>query len=216
MKKKRLVKRSFTLIETALSFSILALILLFLFSTLRSSITLSSKVDHARELILNRYHVHERLSQLFTQLESSVRLPLEYKQLPLYTEVLEQSEILHFIIDNGIDPEEAFTGPLHASLYLDQHCLFLELEPITGKHKLHKRRELLLKNIKTLSWNFYKKPSMLNTHTTSRYLEKMTSWPPTLHDIPYCMTLCLLLDDETSLDYTFALASKIQPIHYDL
>lgn len=213
-------KHSFTLIEVALSFSILSIIILFLLSTFRSSIVLSSKVEKARHLIFSRYHIHERLSQIFFKVESCVNPLLEQGEAAFYTE--EGSEhttpsSLYFTFDNGIDPEEAFTGFVYGKLFLQNHSLFLELWPAKEKNSTKRRCEELFKNVESLSFTFYKRPTLM---ADSKDIKQCNEWPTQYSDIPYCFTLSLKLKEalsiDDSLDYSFYLSSKIQPIHYEL
>jgi hypothetical protein len=212
--KKR--KQAFTLIEVALSFSILSIIILFLFSTFRSSIVLSSKVEHVRHLIFSRYHIHERLSQMFFKIDSCINPLLELGESAFYTKETRETtspSSLYFTFDNGIDPEEEFSGMVCAHLFLENTTLFLEMWPMKEKNSSKRRCEELFKKIDSLSFIFYKRPSLLSS---SKDIELCKIWPIEYSDIPYCMTLFLKLQDETSIDYSFYLSSKIQPIHYEL
>lgn len=214
-------KKTFTLLETALAFSILAIILAFLFMTLRSSSSLSSKIDLAQRLIFSRYHLHERLAHTLCKIELCSNIQVEHGASALYTAPSEGGpQALHFVFHNGVDPEEAFTGPLHGKLYLDHHSLFLDISPMdaSGTHPI--RRELLCTHISSLEWCFYKIPSpttQASYQTTTRTaLEKTLQWSESEGTMPYCMTLSLHLQDGSDLDYSFFLSSRIQPIHYEL
>ena len=210
--KKR--KTAFTLIEVALSFSILAIIILFLLSSFRSSIVLSLKVEKARHLIFSRYHIHERLSQIFFKVECCVNPLLELGEGAFYTE---ESSIppssLYFAFNNGIDPEEEFTGMVYGKLFIENHSLFLEIWPMKEKNSPKRRCEELFIKARDLSFIFYKRPSLISS---SKDLEASDKWPIQYSDIPYCCTLSLKLEDTTSIEYSFYLSSKIQPIHYEL
>lgn len=212
--KKR--KNAFTLIEVALSFSILSIIILFLLSTFRSSIVLSSKAEKARQLIFSRYHIHERLSQIFFKVESCVNPLLERGEGAFYTE--QSSEYtppssLYFVFNNGIDPEEDFTGMVYGKLFIENHSLFLEIWPMKDRNSKKKRCEELFRKANSLSFTFYKRPTLISD---SKELTLFDKWPIQYSDIPYCFTLLLKLEDTTSIEYSFYLSSKIQPIHYEL
>lgn len=208
-------KHPFTLIEVTLAFSILSIIVVFLLSTFRSSITLSLKVDKARHLLLSRHHVMERLSQTLSRVEGCINPLIEKGESAFYTEEKlknTSSSSLYFAFNNGIDPEEDFTGMVHGKLYIQDNMLLLEEWPMEEKKSAKRRCERLFSHVKEISFTFYKRPSLLKT---TRF-EGVHNWPIEESDIPYCMTLSLHLEDNTFIDYSFNLSSKIQPIHYDL
>lgn len=94
----------------------------------------------------------------------------------------------------------------------------LEITPIVPDHSSHKRQESLLQDIQSLSFLFYKRPSLVhqNKTTSSKECFEMSSkWPLDYPDIPYCMTLSLQLQDKSLLEYSFYLSSSIQPIRFD-
>jgi type II secretory pathway component PulJ len=213
---KRKKKKPFTLLEISLAFSILSLILVFLFSTFRSCILLSSQVDHVRHLIFSRHHLHERLSQLFLKVESCVNPLLEIGEQAFYTPETSADSLpssLYFAFDNGVDPEIEFCGIVYGHLFVEQGHLILEVSPLKEKKSSKRRKECLFKNVSSSGLTFYKRPNALEI---SKNLELYKEWPLKHSDVPYYVTLSLQLQDTTLLEYSFYLSSKIQPICYEL
>ncbi len=210
-------KKSFILLEALLAFSILSMILAVLFNSLRTSALLNEKCDRLRQIFFTRYHIQERLSQIFSNIEPCLAPLLEKGESTFYT-TENPSPSLYFTFNHGIDPEEAFTGYVQGHLFLDKATLILELTPTDPHYSTHKRREVLLTGAHSLSFLFYQRPSLVQrTKNTSskEAFELLSKWPLDYPDIPYCMTLSLKLQDKSLINYSFYLSSSIQPIRYE-
>ncbi|MEI8300396.1 MAG: type II secretion system protein [Chlamydiota bacterium] len=210
-------KRSFILLEILLAFSILSMILAFLFNSLKTSALLNTKCDTLQRFFFTRHHIQERLSQIFSNIEPCLAPLLEKGESAFYT-CEEPCLSLYFTFNHGIDPEESFTGTVQGRIFLEKNTLILELTPTDPHYLLQKRREILLTNVESLSFLFYQRPSLVqrtkNTSSSGAF-ELLSKWPIDYPDIPYCITLSLKLQDKSTLDYSFYLSSSIQPIRYD-
>lgn len=210
-------KKSFILLEVLLAFSILSMILAFLFNSLRTSALLNEKCDRLRQIFFTRYHIQERLSQIFSNIEPCLAPLLEKGESAFYTSD-QPCLSLYFTFNHGIDPEEAFTGYVQGHLFLDKNALILELTPTDPRYPTQKRREVLLTGAQSLSFLFYQRPALIqrtkNTSSKDAF-ELLSKWPLDYPDIPYCMTLSLELQDKSLINYSFYLSSSIQPIRYE-
>lgn len=216
MKHPLIRKHSFTLLEAMLSFCILAMILSFLFATLRSSATLSSKMDLARQSVFSHLHLKQRLDYIFSHIESCDYKAMQHNMELLYTEENSPSPSLHFIFDHGIDPEEVFTGAVQGTLRCENQVLYLDVSPIDNPSYI--RREILYHGVSSIHLDFYKHPSPITSkeRESSCSLEKLSSWSETGALLPSYIVLTLLCEDHTTLEYGFVLSSTIQPLHYEM
>jgi|GEM_PF-2004116 len=207
-------KRPFTLLEAMISVSILAMILSFLFSTLRSLATLTTKIDKARGICFSRLHLKQRLSTAFSRIEPCVSLATLHGVRPFYTEQVENIFSLCFFFDGGVDPEEAFTGALQGKLTYEDHTLYLDTTSLQEPSST--RREILCRDISSMHMEFYKQRSLQNDPTNSTQMEILDHWSTEEEILPHYVYLSLTHTDGSIAQYCFAISSFIQPIHYEI
>jgi hypothetical protein len=139
-------RRPIILLELLIGFALAGILLSFLFSGFRHVADLGQKVHKAKKLVHERAVVHLRLTHLFTHL-------LTEGEKSFYFAPHEESfyDALFFTFDQKIDPNQDLCGPLKAAIYINNKkelCLSIA-------SKAARRKEVLLKNVPTLSFSFF-------------------------------------------------------------
>lgn len=216
-------KSPFTLLEVLISFSLLAFILGLIFTHFRSTSILNTKTEKVKSLALTREHLYERLSILFSKIESSEKFFIEEGTSGFYTEETSKSlspKELYFGIKHSIDKEIAFSSYVLGKLFVDEHkTLTLELRPFKKEDSHKIRIEKLLPSVKGLSFTFYKikKDNGENSTTSSSFenFEVLDRFELKEKNLPYALTITLFLEEEeTPIKYTFFISSQIDPIPF--
>ncbi|MDX8430816.1 MAG: DUF1494 domain-containing protein [Candidatus Algichlamydia australiensis] len=184
-------RRAFTLVEIIIAFGLLALITTTLFTTFRRQALLKAELTRAERSVLQRKYFSERFSQIF----SSLAL-----QEPFY---LDEEQALHFVFDNGIDPERAFCHHVHGKIFLKKKRLLLEISSLDRKES---REELLFEKVNEVAYRFISFPPK-NDEMGQEIVP--TSWPKEESAPPRLMRLSLKFKDD-EVNYAFSLnPSKI-------
>ncbi|MCB1117666.1 MAG: hypothetical protein KDK50_03680 [Chlamydiia bacterium] len=136
----RIKKRSFTLVETLLAFSLIAIVVGTLTLHFVKTSRLKARIEQTAHEILKRKLVQERLTQIFGSIY------LEGEEKPHF---ICKNNQLELIINNGFDHDEALRGAVAATLYLKNHCLMLKL-----KKDKAEREENLYSGVRALEWEF--------------------------------------------------------------
>lgn len=136
----RIKKRSFTLIETLLAFSLIAIVVGTLTMHFVKTSRLKARIEQTAREVLKRKLVQERLTQVFGSIY------LDDNEKPHF---ICKNNHLELVINNGFDHDEELRGAVAAKLYLHNHSLVLEIQ----KDKI-KREETLCSGIKSLEWEF--------------------------------------------------------------
>lgn len=136
-------KRSITLIEILVGFTLFAFLSSFLFATFVQTKKLEMQNARLYEEVEERFMAYERLSFLFGHLW------MDEEQITWQMPHLQE---LQFAFDNGIDPEPAFSSKQMARLYLEENNLMLAITPIEDRHLI--RKEVILKNCEHLCFRF--------------------------------------------------------------
>ena len=222
--KPRIVRKSpFTLLEVLISFSLLAIILGILFSHFRSSSILSAKTEKVKTMSLAREHVYERLSQIFSKIESSEKFFVDESVGSFFTEEISDNEKpkeLNFGIKHSIDKEIEFSSYILGKLFVDKdNMLTLELRPYKKEDSNKVRIEKMLPSVKNIAFTFYKikKENAEDDKSTSSLddFEILDRFELKEKNLPYALTITLTLDGEDHpIEYTFFISSQIEPIVY--
>lgn len=145
-------KKTFVLFELLIAFSLMGILLSFLFSYLVQTMKLEKKMETLRERVFEREKLQITLQNLFLSLTSDSTLPA------LYIDTIEEEKNPSLIayFDHGIDPDPLFSGKVMARIYLDpQKNLKLALFPIQEEGKQLWREEILAKNVKSYAFSFF-------------------------------------------------------------
>lgn len=127
--------------------------LTFLFSFFVESAKVEKKIDAARVEIASRQRLQMRLQSLFTSLKRGNFQPTFYTKI--FPE--EENASLITLFDNGIDPDPAFSGAVLSRIYLDEeNNLSLVLWPVEKEKTRPWRKEILLSNVTSFSFEFMK------------------------------------------------------------
>ena len=130
-----------TLIELTVAFSLMGIVLFFLFSTLQNSSALSRKVAEVRPKVLTRDQCFQRLMHISSSIDPETLTFEEEEDNP---------KKITFSFVNGLDVERAYSGNVTGTLKLEKGALFLEVLP--KEPNLPPRQELLLNGIEDFSW----------------------------------------------------------------
>ena len=179
--------------------------LTYLFSFFVESAKLEKRLDTARTEIVSRQLLQTRLQTLFSNLKKGAFQPTFYtKQFPD-----EKNQSLLALFDNGIDPDPAFSGAVLARIFLDENKnLSLALWP-AEKGKNHPlRKEILLSNVSSYSFEFLKKERQSP-------LEWAAKWKPA-SDLPSIVRLSVVQSEKQPLRFAFFLpSSEPIPTYYE-
>jgi hypothetical protein len=135
----------FTLIEVIVALSLASVVLFFLFSSLRSTTFISTKLAKERISIASRDLFYQRLLQIFSKVDPKSLSVKNIDGLPT----------LSLLFDNGADPNPLFAGKVEGAFTLNSHgSIIFTIHPI--KDPLSIRSELVLDKVKTVHWNVLK------------------------------------------------------------
>ena len=211
MRKK---KRPFLLLEILVALSLMAMLLSLLFSFLVQSLRVESKMEKAREQILERQNLQVRIQDILTSLR------ITGKGSPLYTQKFpkEENYSLIALFDNGIDPEPPFSGAVIGRIYIDENQdLVLSYWPSDSDEKeRHWRKEILFANVSDIQLFFLspdERESFIHTERPKvlwdRYWSKERITPPSM------VRLMIKQSDET-YEFGFRLPNSHPiPTYYD-
>jgi len=159
MKRK---KRPLTLIEVLLSLGLTAIIFTFVLTTFFEHIKLSSKIEKAKEIVLERTYIQEKLTNIFFPYDQNTSLSISTQEEDL------NPKCLYFQFDNGIDPSHEFSGIIYGYLFLKKTNLCLKI--VSSKSVDIFREEILLNNVKDIQFAFY------NSQTETEAMPKEKTW----------------------------------------
>lgn len=122
----------------------MAIILSFLFTSMARSAKFETKIESARNALLERTHLQTRLQDLFFSVQRD-------RPHSIYTQRFqdEKKTSLIAVFDNGIDPDPVFSGTVLGRIFLDeQQNLALVIWPLEKSEKKRPwRKEILLSDI---------------------------------------------------------------------
>gem|GEM_PF-1390356 len=137
--KATMQRRPVLLLELFLSFTLITLLIAFLFSSYRELGMVTSRVRSCKLKILPQYKVQLRLKQIFSKLTRFSRQDEEHYLLMYNSEI-------------DLDPH--FRGQIMGLLHLEKGTLYLTTWPQEGS-RAFPRHELLASQIPSLSFSFF-------------------------------------------------------------
>lgn len=209
--KKR--KKSFTLLEVLISLVFVSLIFTFLLHTFFSSIKMTNKIHLIEKKFNERFHLHQKLSVIFSKTSLAYEFCLEHNESPFFLEEKSGNPSLNFIFFEELDFEKDFTGPLKGSLKIENGDLILEVTP----YKLGpgiKRKQILASNVKSICYSFLKPNSAVMTQENEAKENLVFSWKEKTLSLPYMMKITLVKNESKADEYAFFLSQKPQPLYY--
>lgn len=133
--------------EVSIAFSLIAIIVGLLMTSMRNSLFLAEEMGGVRKTVLERHKCYARLSQVFSTADAG-SFKLEGKDLT-------------FSFENGIDPEMDFSGEVDGRLYVDGNKnLILRL---TSKKEGKERREALFPQVEEVEYEKIQEEILLIT-----------------------------------------------------
>lgn len=133
------------LFEILIALSLISVLLTCLFSFMVGSAKCETKLDAARQTIGNRAYLQTRLQSVLTSV-----IPGEFYMKKFDRE---KTESLVIAFDNDIDPDPAFSGPIHGRIHIDEkQNLALSLWPPEQEDTW--RKEVLLPNVERFEFEF--------------------------------------------------------------
>lgn len=171
-------------------------------------------MEAAKNSALERQHLATRLSQVF----SAISPRDGSKSSTFYTD----EEGLFFIFDNGIDPDPAFSGPVHGQLFIDaKKNLSLKIQPLES---LQFRKETLFRHTANLKWEFLanknEKFSDKNAKPINSLYEWRSMWPKEKPHFPSLIRLQIteIISEKTkkvdNLEFAFFLPIEEPVVTY--
>lgn len=141
-------KRPLTLLEVIISLSLTALLLTVLINSATRLFSTRARIESAKQEVLAKTLIQERLSTLFSELALHKGLPEKEPQGPL--ESLD-GKTLTLFLENQIDPDPSFCGSIKGELFVESEALIFQL---AGKNDTV-RKEILLEGVKSISFQFF-------------------------------------------------------------
>lgn len=138
--------------------ALLATLLSILLSFFTSSAKMDVKLEKAKNALLQRQHLTQRLQSVFTSMIPSRDGDALYTKV--FPKETHSSLIVYF--DHGIDPDPAFSGPSLGRIFIDEHHqLCLAIWPKEREKKQTSvRLEILLQHVYDAKFHFLtKKPN---------------------------------------------------------
>ena len=188
-------KKFFTLIEILIALFLIGTILTMLFRFFLSTSILEKKLQEVKEDVFFKNNLQVKFDTLFSNIFHK-----NFSKTPdFYTD---EKNHLHFVFDNGIDPNPKFSSYLKAILFLNKNNdLVLQTMPLKKNPKIY-REEILIKNVKSLNFEFFSKKDS-NFITT-------TSWSKKKLDLPAALKIKI----NKNLSFAFFLPSVQASITY--
>lgn len=163
MKKKVARKSYMTLLETLIAFSILAVLLVFVFGFFRELSMITTMTEKGQKESFQMRYLESRLGFIFERIPSD-KEGVKDRKFYFYMEPangkFSSFPSLVFTFDNGARRDPTFSGDLLGRIYVDrQHRLCLATWPLYLKdiHSyLHK--EILFSDVVSIKYEFYAPP----------------------------------------------------------
>ena len=136
-------KRSFSLIEILIAFSLLSILLSSLFVCFKNQLLFFSRNDELEKSTFTKVMLHDYLSSVFLE------IPINKQKNNLYS----FEDQLFFTFNNGSNKNHEIANYVNGKLYVDKENKNLYLE-INSQESDSKQKKLLLKGVETLTFNF--------------------------------------------------------------
>jgi hypothetical protein len=189
----------------------MSILISFLFTSMTKSAEFASKIEKARQELLEREHLQMRLQDFFMGvLDSSI-----------YTQKLpgDKKESLIALFDHGIDPDPAFSGPVLGRVYLDENRnLSLAIWPVSKDKKKASsrgpwRNEILFSNVDDYEFHLLGKKTEQGLMAVNAELAWHDHWPAKRSENPSMARLIVRRKGET-LSYAFFFSSPEPLVTY--
>ena len=188
-----------------ISLFIAAILLSVVFRFFSQIITFEKKIKQARVHILEKNNLDIKFNSIFSQL-----LYKNFSKDPFF---YTKDKSLFFQFDNGIDPDPRFSSHVMAQLLVDNNNdLILKITPVGTDNTIY-REDILMKNIKSLSFEFTKKLYQKNPQQ-STYYSIHTTWDKEQNNIPAIVKIRLEKKEDEDLSFDFFLPTMQSSIIY--
>jgi type II secretory pathway pseudopilin PulG len=149
-------KRSFTLIEMMISFSLFAIIISSFFYWTHRHYLQQKSCDQARTQLLEERYFEQRITSLLSKATLTQRAEEEILQFQ------SDGKSLFFTFDNGVYSHPLLSNTIRCSLEKKKDILVCTLRPLSHKGNYPELTYPLLDKISTLSFSFYQPRSPKN------------------------------------------------------
>lgn len=182
-----------------ISLVIAAILLGIVFRYFSQIITFEKKIKEARESILEKNNLDIKLNNIFSQI---VYKNFSKDEPFFYT----KDKTLYFHFDNRVDPDPRFSSEVLSELFLDKNSdLILKISPLGDDNKIY-REEVLMKNVKNLSYEFIKK--IYQPESQKKFYSTFTSWDKEQKNVPAILKIHLKNKEDENLTFDFFLPTE--------
>lgn len=200
-------KTYMTLLETLIAFSLLSIVLVFVFGFFRELAEITRLTDQTQKESFTKRYLESRLSYIFERIvneKESGRIFYFYAQPPNRNHWHGTSLILTF--NNEVRRDPNYSGDVLGRLYVDNkdHTLRLAIWPLHVKepHE-YMQEEILFENVVNVNYSFYAAPEKIQNakeiHSgkkidpDEKFPEKdkwhENEWPATYNEMPSLMKM---------------------------
>jgi hypothetical protein len=203
-------KKFFTLIEVTIALFLATILLTCIFRFFSQITTCEKNMKIASEKIFLKHFLNVKLETVFSHLTLKT-----FQKEPLF---FTKDTSLYFFYDNGVDPDPSFSSYLFARLYVKDKNLILESRPINSltlkaleNSPKISREEILLKNVKSLRFEFLEK-TLPKSSGQKYFYQRSFFWEK--EDPPPVVKIKITTEDDELLNYTYFLPSEKPSIFY--
>lgn len=161
-------KSHVTLLETLIAFSLLSILLVFVFGFFRELSEITRMTEHAQKESFQMRYLESRLGFIF---ERVVNENKSGRNFFFYTEPpskgISSAPSLILTFSNGVRLDPAYSGDVLGRLYIDSSkrlCLAVWPLHVKDPHE-HLQEEILFENIVDISYKFYSPPEKIKKGT---------------------------------------------------
>lgn len=218
----RTIRKSFmTLLETMIAFTLLSVLLVFIFGAFNEMTKINQMTEQAEAESFQLRYTGMRLSYIF---ERIVNEKHSARKFFFYAEpagsAISNFPSLICTFDNEVRKNPAFSGDVLARIYLDTNqSLCLAIWPLhveNPKEWLH--REVLMENVSELNFSFYAAPKLKKTIETGTEKKNplrgqwQTEWLFEYGEMPSLVKINLKNNSKEDKTFHFVLPSSKNPV----
>lgn len=197
---KKIKKRSLTLLEVIVAFTLFSMIFGLFMQLFHSTILLQTTFCKIEKNVLDKFYVYQTLQELIHQFKQTT---LQGEKPLFYTINDDQKGFcLIFFTNNELDADSFFRGKNKHTFYVENKALYLETTSESNQ-AVSSRKKLLLGSVDQLDLLFY------GEKETTKAWSKETKAPPK------AMEFTLVRKKKETLRYPFYLSLKKEPITYE-
>jgi hypothetical protein len=219
VKKNKVIKKSFLLMEVCISLFLVGIILSCVFSFFSQIVLVEKKLKSAQKQVFQNQYIQTKLKHIFSQITT---FSSSLGNTCFYSNKIDKT--LNIIYDNGIDPDPNFSGPVFGKFYINsKKDLIFSTLAIKNKKKFL-REENILENVENVKFSFLGEIDDLDDKI---YINKLNNklawynfWPKERDFLPSVINLSIFFkrnikDNKiTSIKYAFLLPSNKLPVTY--